>query len=213
MHAQESWGEVEKILICQSHLVIGQNRCGYRKSVRFGNLNSLNKETLLDPLGVLHLTPGLQGSLTTASWHSPTWPSVCGPHTQWTNGLPLAWRWTGLGWNMEQELWWLALLLALLKPQLCFFYDWKGALEMQKCNLTEINITHPPVGVSEKLLFFLKYCKNPLPAHSGKEDSPISPVTLTQINNWAYHWRIWTCRGCSESASKVTFAFLFFLCD
>lgn len=55
---------------------------------------------------------------------------------------------------MEQKLWILALILALLNPQLHVFQDWfkeNGALETEKYNSMQIKLStafHPPVGAS-----------------------------------------------------------------
>lgn len=66
------------------------------------------------------------------------WPCAClpckqphgrapwGPHTQWiqlgTQGK-LARCWTGLDFNMKQEFWAVAVILALLEERLVFFHD------------------------------------------------------------------------------------------
>lgn len=93
--------------------------------------------------------------------HSPAFSHVA--HTsvnlpQWTNGAASLMLYRPRS-NMERKVCRLALLLALLKPQLYSIYGWtkeNRTLETQECNSTESNLStgsHPPAGGLWKCLF------------------------------------------------------------
>lgn len=87
--------------------------------------------------------------------------------------------WIGQGSNMEQRLWAVAFILALLKTSLDFFHGRRGkvTLETRGFNSREIKITHPLVQISGNS-FPCNSARTPLPLVTDRdtEDTPL--VTL-----------------------------------
>lgn len=79
---------------------------------------------------------------------------------------------------MEQTLWTLALLPALLNPQLYPFQDWfrgNGTSETQGCNSTEIKTIHPPMQILENS-FSQHIVRTQPQALSGERETPLPAV-------------------------------------
>lgn len=158
------------------------------KEWQFGIDNPLNKR-ILSPLCALCLTPVVLHFCLAVSLLPPahpcflefyvatamqTPPIPIPPSPQWTNGVQLAWCSSGPWANMEQKLWAQTLILALLKPQLHFFYKWttgNRTLEMQGLNSTQIQIS---VCVSE-ISFSRDIARTPSPAALSWEKNPPPP--------------------------------------
>lgn len=79
--------------------------------------------------------------------------------------------------NVEQKLWAMTLILALLKTQLDFSLggpEGDGTLETKGLNSSQINISHSPMQVSENS-FSPDIARSPLPPAAGgdMESSPL----------------------------------------
>lgn len=89
---------------------------------------------------------------------------------------------------MPRKLWTLALLRALLKPPLSILQDLiqgNGTSETERCNSTQIKLTHPPVRDSDSS-FSRDTVRTPFPLAMKKDNPHISLVTVRQNFKYKY---------------------------